>query len=97
MIISNLGANPCCLQLPIGAEDKFEGVIDLVKMQARAWLPRTRHTAARATHQRSARQHLHAVCAAACSALTCHMHRHPHLLRPSGTARAPARASAQPP
>ncbi len=29
-----LGANPVAVQLPIGAEDKFEGVIDLVEMRA---------------------------------------------------------------
>lgn len=29
-----LGANAVALQLPIGAEDTFEGVIDLIKMQA---------------------------------------------------------------
>ena len=32
-----LGANPLPLQLPIGAEEKFEGVIDLVKMKAIYW------------------------------------------------------------
>src|SRR5207245_1553245 len=33
-IIDRLGAHPVCIQLPLGAEDKFEGVIDLVDMQA---------------------------------------------------------------
>ncbi len=33
MVVSNLGANPLVIQLPIGAEDTFEGIIDLVKMQ----------------------------------------------------------------
>jgi hypothetical protein len=33
MVVSNLGATPCILQLPIGAEDEFEGIIDLVTMQ----------------------------------------------------------------
>lgn len=32
-----LGANPVPLQIPIGAEDSFAGVIDLVKMQAVIW------------------------------------------------------------
>lgn len=32
-----LGANPVPLQLPIGAEDTFEGVIDLLKMKAVVW------------------------------------------------------------
>jgi elongation factor G len=33
-IETKLGANPVAIQLPIGAEDKFAGVIDLVKMKA---------------------------------------------------------------
>src|SRR5690348_6300321 len=33
-IISKLEANPVAIQLPIGSEDKFLGVIDLVKMKA---------------------------------------------------------------
>jgi elongation factor G len=33
-IESKLGANPVAIQIPIGAEDKFTGVIDLVKMKA---------------------------------------------------------------
>ena len=37
MIVSNLGANPLVLQIPIGAEDRFQGVIDLVKMKAVVW------------------------------------------------------------
>ncbi len=32
-----LAANPVPVQLPIGAEDKFEGVVDLVKMKAIYW------------------------------------------------------------
>ncbi len=32
-----LGANPVPVQLPIGAEEKFEGVIDLVRMKAIYW------------------------------------------------------------
>ncbi|MFQ5470693.1 MAG: elongation factor G [Gammaproteobacteria bacterium] len=32
-----LGANPVPLQLPIGAEDAFEGVVDLIKMKAIYW------------------------------------------------------------
>ena len=31
---SRLGANAVALQLPIGAEDTFEGVIDLLTMKA---------------------------------------------------------------
>ena len=34
---SRLGANPVAMQLPIGAEDHFEGVIDLLKMKAIHW------------------------------------------------------------
>jgi elongation factor G len=36
-IKNRLGANAIPVQLPIGAEDKFEGVIDLVKMKAIYW------------------------------------------------------------
>ncbi len=34
---SRLKANPVPIQVPIGAEDKFEGVVDLVKMKAIYW------------------------------------------------------------
>jgi elongation factor G len=37
MIRSRLRANPVPIQLPIGAEDDFEGVVDLVKMKAIYW------------------------------------------------------------
>lgn len=32
-----LGANPCPIQIPIGAEEKFRGIIDLVRMKAILW------------------------------------------------------------
>ena len=32
-----LGANPVAMQLPIGSEDRFEGVVDLVRMKAVYW------------------------------------------------------------
>ena len=32
-----LGANPCPIELPIGAEDTFAGVIDLIAMKALYW------------------------------------------------------------
>ena len=32
-----LGAKPCPIQIPIGAEEKFKGVIDLVEMKAILW------------------------------------------------------------
>ncbi|MBP1641274.1 MAG: translation elongation factor 2 [Bacteroidetes bacterium] len=32
-----LGAKPCPIQIPIGTEEKFKGVIDLVKMKAIFW------------------------------------------------------------
>ena len=32
-----LGANPVPMQLPIGAEEKYQGVVDLVKMKAIYW------------------------------------------------------------
>jgi len=37
MIKERLGANPVALQLPIGSEDKFQGVIDLVTKKARVY------------------------------------------------------------
>jgi elongation factor G len=36
-IKEKLGANPVPIQIPIGAEDKFEGVIDLIEMKAIRW------------------------------------------------------------
>jgi elongation factor G len=36
-IIDRLGANPVALQIPIGAEDQFKGVVDLVTMKALLW------------------------------------------------------------
>ena len=32
-----LGANPVAIQIPIGAEETFKGVVDLVKMKAIVW------------------------------------------------------------
>ncbi len=32
-----LGARPCPIQIPIGAEEKFKGVVDLIKMKAILW------------------------------------------------------------
>ncbi|GMH42416.1 hypothetical protein BSKO_10335 [Bryopsis sp. KO-2023] len=37
MVIKNLGATPVIMQLPIGAEADFAGVIDLIKMKAIVW------------------------------------------------------------
>ncbi len=37
MIVDRLGANPLVIQLPIGIEDEFEGIVDLVKMQSVIW------------------------------------------------------------
>lgn len=36
-IIDRLGAKPLVMQLPIGAEDDFDGVVDLINMQALTW------------------------------------------------------------
>jgi elongation factor G len=36
-IIDRVAGKPVCLQLPIGAESNFQGVIDLVKMKAIVW------------------------------------------------------------
>jgi elongation factor G len=37
MIRQRLRANPVAIQLPIGAEDAFEGVVDLIRMKAIYW------------------------------------------------------------
>jgi elongation factor G len=36
-IEEKLGANPIAIQIPIGSEDKFVGIIDLIEMQAYIW------------------------------------------------------------
>ncbi|MCC6540072.1 MAG: elongation factor G [Bryobacterales bacterium] len=36
-IVDRLKAKPVPIQIPVGAEDKFQGVIDLVSMKARIW------------------------------------------------------------
>ncbi|PHS33119.1 MAG: elongation factor G [Methylophaga sp.] len=36
-IKTRLGANPIPMQLPIGAEEEFEGVVDLIRMKAIYW------------------------------------------------------------
>ena len=38
MIVNRLGAKPLVLQLPIGKEADFQGVIDLIEMKAIVWL-----------------------------------------------------------
>jgi elongation factor G len=37
MMIDRLGANPLPLQLPVGKEDDFRGLVDLVEMRAIVW------------------------------------------------------------
>jgi len=37
MIAERLGANPVCVQLPYGKEDRLKGVIDIIKMKAIVW------------------------------------------------------------
>lgn len=37
MIVTRLGANPLVVQLPIGSEAEFEGLIDLLKMKEIVW------------------------------------------------------------
>ncbi|MCE5292605.1 MAG: elongation factor G [Nocardiaceae bacterium] len=41
-IKDRLGAKPLVIQLPIGAEDTFEGVVDLVEMKAKVWRGETK-------------------------------------------------------
>jgi elongation factor G len=37
MIVERLGAHPVVIQLPIGSEDRFKGVVDLIEMKALYW------------------------------------------------------------
>jgi elongation factor G len=37
MIAERLGANPVCVQIPYGKEDRLKGVIDIVRMKAIVW------------------------------------------------------------
>ena len=41
MIVDRLGAKPLVLQLPMGIESEFSGVIDLVRMKALKWVDET--------------------------------------------------------
>src|SRR5438132_4117897 len=40
-IVDRLKARPVAIQIPVGAEDQFKGVIDLVRMTARVWRDET--------------------------------------------------------
>ncbi len=40
-IVDRLKCRPVEIQLPIGAEENFKGIVDLVKMNARVWLDET--------------------------------------------------------
>ena len=40
-IVDRLKCRPVPIQLPIGAEDQFKGIVDLVTMKARVWLDET--------------------------------------------------------
>ncbi|MFC5359810.1 elongation factor G [Azospirillum himalayense] len=37
MIKTRLGARPLCLQVPLGSEDNFRGMVDLIEMKAYVW------------------------------------------------------------
>ncbi len=54
-IIDRLGAKPLVLQLPIGAEDDFDGVVDLVEMTAITWRGVVPRSALRRPSRRSPR------------------------------------------
>ena len=41
-IITRLSANPVALQIPIGLEDKFKGVVDLIAMKGLLWKDETK-------------------------------------------------------
>src|SRR5918994_2711313 len=36
-LVTRVAGNPVCIQLPIGAENTFKGIIDLVRMKAVVW------------------------------------------------------------
>ncbi|HEX9324581.1 MAG TPA: elongation factor G [Xanthobacteraceae bacterium] len=36
-LVTRVAANPVCVQLPIGAESSFKGIIDLIRMKAVVW------------------------------------------------------------
>src|SRR5438045_3268438 len=40
-IVDRLKARPVPIQIPVGAEDKFQGVVNLIKMTARIWRDET--------------------------------------------------------
>ena len=40
-IVDRLNARPVPIQLPVGAEDQFKGIVDLVRMKARIWRDET--------------------------------------------------------
>src|SRR5881396_940329 len=41
-IVTRLGANPVALQIPIGLEDQFKGVVDLIAMKGLVWKDETK-------------------------------------------------------
>ncbi|MGH9853386.1 MAG: elongation factor G, partial [Blastocatellia bacterium] len=41
-IRTRLSANPVCVQMPIGAEDQFKGVIDLIELKSVLWKDETK-------------------------------------------------------
>ena len=41
-IINRLGARPLVIQLPLGSESAFEGIVDLVEMKAKVWRGETK-------------------------------------------------------
>ena len=40
-IVDRLNARPVAIQIPVGAEDQFKGIVDLVTMKARIWRDET--------------------------------------------------------
>jgi elongation factor G len=40
-MIDRLGCKPVAIQIPVGAEDQFKGIVDLVTMKARLWREET--------------------------------------------------------
>ena len=62
MIAERLGANPVCVQLPYGKEDKLRGIVDVVEMKALVW---EEETLGAAYHEEPIPANLQAAAAAA--------------------------------
>ena len=51
-MVDRLGARPVAVQIPIGAEDEFEGVVDLVEMKTHRYVDGSACRGRRSAHRR---------------------------------------------